>query len=579
MPETKLTFEDVKALSSELTSAYGERDTMFDELEKMFLLTPDDLPTGSNIKKTLSPDPRNKLLGAIRLMTGTEPRFKVPINQQDDKDEKKRSDRLEKAALKIWKTAGAVRGSPVHYDAVMCGLLYGEVHIPVSLTSSLTDPRAEYIKSKSPVLFDVFSPRACYPVIDKLGLARHIYRRQVRVYDVRAVFPDALPDKNLTDPVTLNEYWSLTQHILWVDEDNGKALQDEPNTLGCIPIASVIAEGSSLFNQSGQQSRQPFLYSLYKSELWKRQNLALTVMYTMIFGIGSNPMFLYKRSEPDKHLMIDWDTPGGIAEIENTESLEPLAKLVIDPSIANGYQIASEQIDASTIYSQTLGQPLGANAPFSMVALLSQSGRLPLVPYQRMCSVAIARALGLAFELIRNDSAAMELVGLEPGDLETLPDLECTLDIDMPQDKAQMIQSAMMASGGEDPLISKRRAREDFLNIEQPEDEQAAIWDEKASAIMAQMGVEKFLQEQQAQQQEQLPGNSGMLPPDFQGMQTQPQGQPPQGNGLPPELAGMTPEQVQMLLSGGAGGVPSGAPQLPMTQPQGLPGQTPEGMI
>jgi hypothetical protein len=131
----------------------------------------------------------------------------------------------------------------------------------------------------------------------------------------------------------------------------------------------------------------------------------LTVLYSTVFAIGSNPMFLYKSNTPEKTLDIDWNNPGGVARIDRDEDLTSLTRNVIDPSVMDALTIAQEKITESTIYKQTLGEPLGANAPYSMVSLLSQSGRLPLVPYQRMASFAIGEAMRVGLDMYRQYGA------------------------------------------------------------------------------------------------------------------------------------------------------------------------------
>ena len=47
----------------------------------------------------------------------------------------------------------------------------------------------------------------------------------------------------------------------------------------------------------------PFLYAIHKGELWERLNLELTVMYTSLFNVASNPTFKFKGADLTKRLM------------------------------------------------------------------------------------------------------------------------------------------------------------------------------------------------------------------------------------------------------------------------------------
>jgi hypothetical protein len=73
-------FKDIQDKCSERESLHAARITMCNEIEKMFLMVwEDEKPdvTGKDwIKLTISPEARNKALGAIRLMTATDPKFR-----------------------------------------------------------------------------------------------------------------------------------------------------------------------------------------------------------------------------------------------------------------------------------------------------------------------------------------------------------------------------------------------------------------------------------------------------------------------------------------------------------------------
>ena len=111
---------------------HSQRIEMCDAIEKMFLMEwEDEKPETAGkdwIKLTISPDARNKALGAIRLMTATDPKFSVPFDK-NSKDGKEQSSKLEKAASAIWSISGRVRQNPLHYDAVTSAVLFGEIHM------------------------------------------------------------------------------------------------------------------------------------------------------------------------------------------------------------------------------------------------------------------------------------------------------------------------------------------------------------------------------------------------------------------------------------------------------------------
>ena len=564
---------DIIKLCEDIRPAFSLRDQANKEMENIFLLKdPGDLPQEKHIKLTLSPDGRNALQGAVRLLTAADPKWSVPEEMNELLDNSSSS--LEKLAGAIYQAAGRVQGRPRHYDTTLSGLLYGECILIPTCTKDLVEAappklkkRFEDVFASTPLIFDNVPPSGAYPVYDNLGLSMFHSFRQMKVRDIKQRWATAekligsLKDSEMK---TVGEYWDYDQHVIWIDGVDG-ALIDATNDYGFIPVAAGITEGSELFTGSDQHTRQPFLYTLWKSDMWKRQNLALTVMYSNIFTMGANPTNIFKTSDPGRLTpTVDYSTPGGLAVILPNEDFGPMAKNVIDQSLMQGLDIAQTKGIESTIYRQALGEPLGGNAPFSMVAMLSQAGRLPLIPYQRMISHVIGDAMAKGLRMLKMHEGAFSvrdsksLVEIEANALPERIEIECTLDIDMPQDQAANAQIATAVTAGDTPLMSVETAQKKFMGIEQPEEELQKIWSERAAAVQFMTYLQQ--QAQQAQQQQQ------------QQQQQQPQGGPPQQ--LPPEMMGqgglpqgMTPEMMAQLQQ--QGGMPD--PRSTGAQP-GIPG-------
>ena len=394
-----------------------------------------------------------------------------------------------------------------------------------------------------------------------------------------------MEDRKDYDEVEINEYWNNMYHAVWLTEYADEPIIASEHGLPFIPIVAQITEGSDLFVGEGQDTRQPFLYTLYKSNIWKRRNLSLTILYSMMNAIGTNPLFVYKRKNPEKHLDVDWSRPGGVIEIDSDEEFGSLAKQVIDDSILQGLDVADKMIEESTMFKQTLGAPLGANAPFSMVSLLSQAGRLPLVPYQRLTNFAISDAMKMAFEMVRLEGGNKEILGeegmetLNAKDIPEIFEIFANLDISMPQDERQQVIMATQATFGEDPLVSKKYARERWLKIGQSDEMQEEVWGERFGNQQANM---TFMQQQmilaqqqqmveqqmqmQAQQQAMMPQQGGQMPGQQPMMPGQPQMQPqmPQppmpGQQMPGEMQGMMNQLGNMSAQPG---IPQAAPGAP----------------
>lgn len=612
----KKEFKDITAYADEIIAGYAERDALYVEIEDAYLLNEVDMPDKDWVKVSMSPDARNKALGAVRLLTAADPKWTAPRDKNKDALEENIASDLEKAAAMMWTVAGRIKKTPLHYSAALSGILYGEIDIAIISINELikieSNPakknRLKKIAKKTPILWEVLSPKVCYPVYDSFGLAAHVVYREMKIIDVEnRIGPaavDQLQGKKKTDVVDFYEYWDETYHVIWLSGQTDPLLM-EKHKLPTIPIASAIVEGGDLFDD--EYKWQPFLYTTVKSKIHARSSLIMTLMYSNAFSTGANPVLVYETDDIDKPLTVDYETPGGVLKIKRGESLAPLKREAIDQSMKELYQIAQQKSEESTIYSQTLGEPLSGNAPYSMVALLSQSGRLPLIPYQRMISSAITDAMMLGLDILRTQGYRKFKVGTDESgidlDLSVVPEdveLNAILDIEMPQDEFQQARIAMeVVKNG---LLSIERARERYLNIGQSDSETRQIYKEKYVDFLANLEFQRKAQEAQMQQQMQQQqmmqqGQPGMMPQQFTPDQTTlnklsragieyPQQMTPdmmaqlaqmQGQlGLP---NGMPPDQMMEGMGGIPGGMPAQMPQQPGMNPEeGLPPELQGGM-
>lgn len=578
MPDFDLAlFANIQAHADELKSKFSERDAMDDEMEQMYLMDwTAEKPTNSAQKTTISPQPRNAVKGIINLMTAADPVFSVPYDQ-NDASLREQSEKLEKAARAMWYTAGRVRQTPVHYDAVTSAALFGEVHMGVTLTADMLAAakggskaslaRIERIAKRTPVLFDVYDPRTGYPEFDEMGLSVYYRRAEVKSGTILDRWGEKAVEVGLRplsrfETIYLCDFWDMEWHVTWI-EGRSMPLMMEQHNLPVIPIICQITDGSSLHGDE-EYKRQPPLYTLWKSGLWLRQNLALSVLYTNAFNIGANPMYLHKTAgEP---LDMDWDVPGGVVHIRPGEDFAAVDKRTIDPSVMTAWQLAEDLGTQSTIYKQALGEPLGANAPYSSVALLAQAGRLPLVSIQRRTSEAIGSAMETALRILKETGkqAAMQgrdsVIKLKASDIPDDVTIEAKLDIDLPQDMLQQANVAQLVT--KSGLMSTRWARENLLKEGQSGQMQREIWSEQAADIFGKIAMQQQAERlkaqfAQVQQQGQAPQGMPQMPPGA----PMPQGMPPAGRpempgaamqgGLPQVQGGAIPAQMPMDIEGG----------------------------
>lgn len=572
-------YNHVVAYEQQLKSLYGQRNEQADDMVNIYMMNwTDEEKTRKKggEKITKSPDGRNRLQGAIRLMVAADPVFTVARDTNapiiDDA-----ADKLELAANVIWNRAGRVNGDPVHYDVVRSLLLFAEAAIAITRTADIVENtigapdvvrrNAERIAAKTPVLFNVWDARTYYPEYGPLGL-RAFYREVdltagaiIDEFGDRARKALGLKDYTPYDSFTLCHFWDTEYRYVHTLGCEIPIVQ-EKHGLPEIPIVHTLGDGSRMFSKPEEQ-REPFLLAVDKSQLWERQNLMLTLFYTFAFALGANPAFVNMLNENGEGVIFDPSIPGGIAKVPYGGQFQPmLNKGIIDPALRELMQVATEMIGESTIYSQTLGEPLSGNAPFSMVALLHQAGRLPLIVPQRKGSWGLGDAVRVALQMMRYTGDDLPGI-IDAAEIPEEFEIEAQLDVTLPQDDLQAAQTAGAVSSGERPLVSQRYAREHYLKIGDSAKMTEEIWDEQMSWLRMQeyynIQMQNLLTQRQqleqmmlqmSQPQEQQPGagtvppgmaagSSGEYAPPFEGEEEQPQLVPPvmEQNGQQPPQA------------------------------------------
>jgi hypothetical protein len=576
MPSELKTVQDH---ARELVMANGIRNQVYEAMENLYWMRwpEEDKVTKQiqNVKVTRTPRARNALLGAMRLLIATDPIFSVP-SDINDISAKQQADKIEKFIKANWFASGRVAGTPIHYDVIRSALLYSDIYIGINSTKDMKSKatgsskamqrRLDEINSRTPILYELYSPKTCYSERDTFGLKtfyRSVLSTAGSIEDTFGVdgkktlrsHENKLEFKR-NQAVTLNQYYDLKNRFIWLTGFE-KPIVEEEHDLPCLPIACAIAEGSSLFDKPEEQ-REPFLYTAWKSGVIDRENLILTVMYTMLFSMGANPMFVDYLLDPDNPHPVDYSVPGGTVHYRVGEGREVMSKQIIDPAMMQGWEIANDLEMQSTIYRQALGEPVSSATPYSSYALMSQSGRLPLLATQRLASNAIAEACEIGLKIIKEEGGTAKAKydqfdeSITSDDIPDIVDIKVTLEIELPQDRLQMANAANMLCQGDNPLVSKRWGRENVLNIGQSADMDKEIWEENT----ANMFYRKDMMKQMAEiaQMEQM----AMQPP--QSMASGMPGSSPMP-GVPP--GGAMPQNPAMGMQGG----PS-APQNMGTPPQ-----------
>ena len=573
--ERKL-FDGVKDRLEKAEGNFSARNSMYDDIEEIFLMDWDedkpDQSEGNHIKYTTSPDARNKALGAIRLMSSTNPKFSVPADVNDEQS-KELSSKIEKYAKSIYEINNRIRGGQMHYDLVASAVLFAEMQTGIEQTKDwveyskgagkAAEKRMERIASQTPIMFQVFDPRTGYPEYDEFGLSAFFRRVTTKAGKLMDKWGErgkgVLHSTDRNDDATFCEYWDNQIHICWIDDTDGHLLFSE-HGLSVIPIVAAITDGSDI-HANEEYKRQPFLYSMWKSKLAIRQNLMLTVAYSNLFAIAANPTFNFTANSEDRKLRPDYSVPGGYNKLLQGESFAPLNKNTIDPAILQAWEWAKNLTTESTMYDQALGGTLQGNAAYSTYALLSQSGRVPLITIQKRGSFAISQMMEKAFILMKDAGGTSRVKSKEAGSIEMsaqdIPEdliIDADLKIDLPQDKKMAIQIAAMAASGDHPLLDMETIRRELLEEDQSDDIDKAIAREQFIWAKYKLALMQMMQ-------------PPAPPPAAAPNQVQPEMQGQQD--IPPELMQqMMAEQGQGNIMGG--GVSAGNPMVEPMPVEGL---------
>lgn len=224
-------------------------------------------------------------------------------------------------------------------------------------------------------------------------------------------------------------------------------------------------------------------------------------------------MFVYQARDEDKQLNVDWSIPGGVLTIEQGESFGQVQVKPINADLQYFQQLLDQKGVEATMYRQALGEGAGSGQAFSSLALLSQAGRLPLAGPKKRLGWVLGHAMQIAYAWMKSETtdggkrrakngyiqAEIE-IGQIPDDFE----IECVVDVSLPQDKMQQVniaKSATDAPNGQIPLASRRWAREEVLGIEQSSEMDREIMNEIAGTQLFAQYLEMMAQQAAAAQQ------------------------------------------------------------------------------
>ncbi len=508
-------WNEAKDEATQLTTSQGPAKTQMQECEDAYFLHWKNKPKSDEVKSTISPAPRIKVQGAQRLLTATAPTWELP-KAKNGPDAEQASNKLEQYANTMWLRSNHVQQMRVEEDLALSAFLYDEIQARVISTADLLESVkagsaeaqeqddydenkweneidfAQAVADRTPYLYESVYPITGYYLKSRLGLEVHYTETEMMVADIVAQWGQraraALGTAKSYHVKTVCEWWDKTYHYVWPKGSDpfiaGK------HELKIIPIVVVRVEGSALFPKPERQN-EPFLFTVLRSGLIERQNEMLTVLYTNMAAL-LNAQFVHKKgNDQAKAIDINHNVRGGVIEVEPSGDLQPMAKNIFDPSLEKGLQLIDTLFDQSTIYAQALGGQVARSDNFSLVSLLQQAGRLPLVPTQEALKTVFAGLMEISFKWLKQSgkTAKYDYGELDPAEIPDRLEFTVHVDVDLPQDKLTQATIAEKIAVGPDPLVSKEWARVNVLNEGQSDDLQKQIWSEQAAGFAFQNGM------------------------------------------------------------------------------------------
>ena len=441
-------FDDIKTRRDQIKSAQSQLKTIYNDIADMYWManSPNINTTAfdpNDIRYTISPTPRNQVVGLHRLLRSSKPEFH--IERVDDQDVRTQ---IEEALTAWWDASCARKRAPIHSDLALSGVLFSDCNLTVTSVQDMIDipsispirkQRLQSLLLRTPILFEADSAFYTYPVWGDDGLQEYL-----RIYTIKGkALMERWGAQNLDEnqDYTLNDYFDTENRCVWADEIEQPLLGPEPYEMPDIPCFSAVADGTDLFVEE-ERKRQPFLYALDKSNLAQRDDELLTVLFTSIYSRGVGPLIVVDSTKAGsdsikvtyKGITRILEAPGG-AQIANDTAFD--ANLI---ELRNALQGIVQE---STINSQTLGADIESGTPYSGYSMASQSGRLPILPVQEACQKVICDAASFALRYYKQGGMTWKDSdgnALKPA---SIPDdfmLTVKLEVDLPQDQFKMAQ-------------------------------------------------------------------------------------------------------------------------------------------
>jgi len=558
-------FIEIRERATRMEQDGSARVALYKDLRDLFLMVWTGAPSADWIKEVVSPDAFDAVISVWRLMMASgDPQISVPLVEHGA-DESEHDDRLERALRAIYHRAERAKEIKLVQDMVLSAAVDGVASLRIGCSADVIamakrthNTALESAASAVPFTFEALDPGTVYSENDVYGLRRVAIIERRTASEIRDFWGEQADTVARDDTeIEVCDYWDREWRCVWLKSSEEPILM-EKHELPFIPIVRRAVQGTTLWKDH-DIPEFPLLYPLHKSGMFEMQSLALTMAASTTSAMGSVPFMALKKKSPSQpDPVIDWSRPGINVTLVEGQDIVPLASQSIPDALMQILQLAEGKAQEMTIPKVLMGQSPGSSTSFSALNLLSQSGRLPVVPIQKAVSEALASAFEIVLRWIAHNkkkvtvSASGALAEIDPSliDEETVW-VNVKLEPDLPQDRLSTMNAVNVgtASG----LISKKTGRE-WLHITDSTGEQDQIL------------LEQFIDKHAERFAEEIGQESGLAQPESQGPQPQQSVSPTldpaaalgiEGSGydtgaggLPPVMGGMSPTVTPQMPGG-----------------------------
>ena len=552
--------DDYFNLAQGLYDSCTDRNTLFAHMDAMYY-SRWNMPAGMPgwVLKVVSTDPHDAVQTTVRTFATLKPRFKIMpmLPNQANRD---RANQIETAIAYNFNQAGRRNDASVTWDVMLSASLYADVaaqvvYLPYQekvLDAMGKDTRrVKAAKRFGDFAFIIHNPANIYPEWSEYGLEGVLTMRVQTVDEFIATWGKLA--KNLVDMdaytngqvtyVTSCDYINYEKRCVWgVLSDNnnillagnGVKILEEDNKLGFIPFA-ICRWGNSL-STDPKERVMPLLQSIYDSGQWDMLNVFDSLDASLAIKRAAQVQFAGEfptGQEPE----IDNTEPAGVMNLPpGTRNFTPLPGQSVDQRVSQNKADFKSRIWQGTVARalQTLEFPSGT--AYSSVNQILSTASNALAPYKILGQNALSE---LAHQMLcwikyyGKEYGKVDLYGqyddkgrmgqeIRLASDEIDPDalqIECILTADMPVDRLQQINGAVMMKqnfsvpeadliedlGYGDPAeLLKRRKLEDYQNAYIQIDLQRMQQQLQLEMMQAQMQIQmQGQQESMAMQQEQ----------------------------------------------------------------------------